>query len=368
MLNHGLTAIGSAAAAASAPEAPSVDVATVISREITEWQDYSGRLEAVESVQVRALVSGTIVAVHFKDGANVKKGDPLFTIDPLPYEAEVERTVARVAAARARVSFAADDAARAERLLADSAISRHDFDEKQNAAREASANLKAALAESTSAKIRLSHTKIVAPVSGRVSRAELTAGNVVSAEASAPSLTTLVSTKPIYAAFEVDEQTYLHYLNRRTDVALPVRMGLANEDGYSYKGSIASVDNQLDRQSGTIRVRARFDNADGSLLPGLYARLEVSGGEPHAAVLVADAAIGTDQAVRYVFVVDSQGRAHYRKVTPGAMHDGLRIITAGLRPGERIVVNGLQKVRPNDVVAVRTTDMAISASNDKPAT
>lgn len=367
MLKQGVSAIGSAAAAASAPEAPGVDVATVISREITEWQGYSGRLEAVDNVQVRALVSGTIVAVHFKDGANVKKGDPLFTIDPLPYQAEVERAAARVAVARARVSFTSDDAARAERLLGDNAISRHDFDEKQNAAREASANLKAALAESTSARIRLSHTKIVAPVSGRVSRAELTVGNVVSADASAPSLTTLISTKPIYASFEVDEQTYLRYLNRRADTALPVQMGLANEDGYSYKGSIASVDNQLDRQSGTIRVRARFDNADGSLLPGLYARLEVGGGEPHAAVLVADEAIGTDQAVRYVFVVDSQSRAHYRKVTPGAMHDGLRIITAGLKPGERIVVNGLQKVRPNDVVAVRTTDMAISASNDKPA-
>jgi membrane fusion protein, multidrug efflux system len=364
---NGGAGINTARAAEDPSGAAKVDVATVISQEITEWQDYSGRLEAVDKVDVRPLVPGAIVAVHFKDGATVRKGEPLFTIDPRPFQAEVERVAARVAAARARATYAANDAARAERLLTDNAIARRDFDEKQNAAREASANLNAELAELVNAKVRLSYTKIVAPVAGRVSHAELTVGNVVSSDGAAPVLTTVVSVSPIYASFSVDEQTYLHYLNRHAGAAVPVQMGLADEDGFSRTGSIASVDNHLDTQSGTIRVRARFDNADGSLLPGLYARVKVGSGEPHSAMMVNPAAIGTDQAVQYVLVVDNQNRLHYRKVTLGAMHAGMRIITAGLNPGERIVINGLQRVRPNDIVDAHLVDMSASQSTEKPA-
>jgi multidrug efflux system membrane fusion protein len=369
---HGGGAIGTAVAAASAP-AVDVDVATVVSQSITEWESYSGRLEAIDKVDVRPEVSGKIVAVHFKDGALVKKGELLFTIDPQPYAAEVERALAQVAAAEARAGYAAADAARADRLLDGNAIARRDFDEKHNAALEARANLKAANAALSAARISLSHTQIVAPVSGRVSRAELTVGNFVAAGASAPSLTTLVSLSPIYASFDVDEQTYLRSLRKSAGANVPVALGLADEDGYSRQGTVVSVDNQLNAQSGTIRVRAKFDNADNSLLPGLFARVKVGGDKPHPAVMVSDAAIGTDQAKKFVLVVDQESHVQYREVVPGNLHDGLRVITSGLKANDRIVVDGMQRVRPNDSVRVRVVGMvdgaAVDAKSDaKPVT
>ena len=356
------------AEAAIKPSVPAmeVDVATVVSKTITDYQNYSGRLEAVDKVEVRPLVPGTIVAVHFADGALVKKGDPLFTIDPRPYVAAVDQAAAQLAAAQARNGYTSTDAARAQRLLADNAIAKRDYDEKQNASHEAAANLKAAQAALETAKINLTYTQIVAPVSGRVSRAEMTVGNIVSTGASAPLLTTLVSVSPIYASFDVDEQTYLRYLSRDSRASVPVSLGLANEDGFSREGKVASVDNQLNTGSGTIRVRARFDNADGSLVPGLYARIKVGGGTPHPAVLIDDAAIGTDQDKKYVMVVDADNRAQYREVTLGTLSEGLRVIVKGLQPGERIVVNGLQRVRPNDVVKPNSVAMA-SASPAKDA-
>ncbi|SAL11326.1 multidrug efflux system exported protein [Caballeronia terrestris] len=364
---HGDVPVNSAEAAAHSATATEVDVATVVSKTITDWQNYSGRLEAVDKVDIRPLVPGTIVAVHFKDGALVKKGDPLFTIDPRPYVAEVDRAAAQVASAQARNGYTSTDAARAERLLADNAIAKRDYDEKQNASREAIAGLKAAQAALETAKINLTYTNIVAPVSGRVSRAEMTVGNIVSTGANAPLLTTLVSVSPIYASFDMDEQTYLRYLSRDTKATVPVSLGLANEDGYSREGTVASVDNRIDTNSGTIRVRARFDNADGALLPGLYARVKVGGGTPHPAVLVDDAAIGTDQDKKYVMVVDKDNRVQYREVTLGTQQEGLRVITKGLAPGERIVVNGLQRVRPNDVVKANGVSMANNAPAPKAA-
>ena len=356
------------AEAAIKPSVPAmeVDVATVVSKTITDYQNYSGRLEAVDKVEIRPLVPGTIVAVHFVDGALVKKGDPLFTIDPRPYVAQVDQAAAQLAAAQARNGYTSTDAARAERLLADNAIAKRDYDEKQNASHEAAANLKAAQAALETAKINLTYTQIVAPVSGRVSRAEMTVGNIVSTGSSAPLLTTLVSVSPIYASFDVDEQTYLRYLSRDSRASVPVSLGLANEEGFSREGKVASVDNQLDTGSGTIRVRARFDNADGSLVPGLYARIKVGGGTPHPAVMIDDAAIGTDQDKKFVMVVDTDNRVQYREVTLGTLSDGLRVISKGLQPGERIVVNGLQRVRPNDVVKANSVAMA-SASPAKDA-
>ncbi|KKJ07706.1 efflux RND transporter periplasmic adaptor subunit [Burkholderia gladioli] len=349
------------ARAAGASAAIDVDAAVVISRGITDWQSYTGRLEAVDQVEVRPLVSGTIVAVHFRDGALVHKGDPLFTIDPRPYQAAVDRAAAQLAAALARAAYTSADAARAERLIGDNAIARRDYDEKQNAAREAAAGVKAAQAALEAARVDLGYTRIVAPVAGRVSRAELTPGNTVSAGANAPLLTTLVSVSPIYASFEVDEQTYLQYLGHDRDARVPVTLGLADESGYSRDGVIASVDNRLDTGSGTVRVRASFANADGALVPGLYARVKVGGGRAHDAILVDDAAIGTDQSRKYVLVVDASNRIRYRTVQPGGLHDGLREIEAGLAPGERIVVNGTLRVRPNDLVHARMVGMADAA-------
>lgn len=336
-----------------------VDVANVISRTVTDWQSYSGRLDAVDRVDIKPLVSGTITAVHFKDGQLVKKGDPLFTIDPRPYAAEVDRAAAQLASAQARDVFTSTDLARAQRLIADNAIAKKDFDQKENAAREAAANVKAARAALETARINLGYTQIVAPVAGRVSRAEITVGNTVSAGAQSPALTTVVSVSPMYAAFDVDEQTYLRYLARDTGKSgVPVDLGLANESGYSRKGTVYSVDNRFDTTSGTIRVRARFDNADGALVPGLYARIRVGGGEPHPALLVDEAAIGTDQSKKFVLVVDPANKVQYREVQLGERHGGLVEIAGGLKEGERIVVNGLQRVRPGDPVTPKTVKMA----------
>lgn len=340
-----------------APPAAEVDVAPVVAKTITEWQSYSGRLEAVDKVEIRPLVSGTITAVHFKDGALVKKGDPLFTIDPRPYQAELARAEAQLAAAQSRVAYSAADQQRAQRLITENAIAKRDLDEKNNAAREASAGLKAAQAAVAAARLNVSYTQITAPVSGRVSRAELTVGNVVSAGASSPALTTVVSVSPMYASFDVDEQTYLQYLGKSNGKPVPVELGLANEEGYSRTGVVASVDNRLNTTSGTIRVRASFDNADGTLVPGLYARIKVGGGAPHPAVLVDDSAIGTDQDKKFALVVDAQNKAQYRPVTLGGLHEGQRVVVAGLKAGERIVVNGLQRVRPGDVVKPNKVEM-----------
>jgi membrane fusion protein, multidrug efflux system len=337
---------------------PEVDVAAVIDKTITDWQSYSGRLEAVERVQVRPQVSGTIVSVNFKDGALVKKGDTLFVIDPRPYQAEVDRAAAQLAAAQAQAGYTQSDWERAQRLIGDNAIAKRDYDEKQNAARSASANVKAAQAALETAQINLGYTKVVAPVAGRVSRAEITVGNVVSAGAGAPPLTTLVSVSPIYASFDADEQTYLQYIGREKDgTKVPVQLGLADESGYSRNGVIDSVDNQLDTSSGTIRVRARFDNADGTLIPGLYARIKVSGSAPHSALLIDDAAVGTDQDKKFVFVVDQNNQVAYREVQLGAMQGNLRVVLSGLKSGERIVVNGTQRVRPGATVHAHTVPM-----------
>jgi membrane fusion protein, multidrug efflux system len=335
----------------SAPPPPEVDVATVLARTVTDWQSYSGRLEAVEKVDVRPQVAGTIVSVNFKDGALVKKGDTLFVIDPRPFQAEVDRAAAQLAAAEARNGYAQSDWQRAQRLIGDNAIAKRDYDEKQNGAREASANLKAAEAALETARINLGYTRIVAPVAGRVSRAEITVGNVVSAGAAAAPLTTLVSVSPIYASFDADEQTYLQYIGGAKDGRqVPVELGLANESGYSRRGVIDSVDNRLDTSSGTIRVRARFDNPDGMLVPGLYARIKVGGSAPHPALLVDDAAINTDQEKKFVFVVDGQGRVSYREVQLGGQHGNQRVIVSGLQATDRIVVRGTQLVRPGEQV------------------
>ncbi len=343
---------------AAAPAAMPVDVAPAIARNVTEWDEFSGRLEAVERVEVRPLVGGTIVAVHFKDGSIVKKGDPLFTIDPRPYAAEVARTQAALTAAKSRVAYTTSELERAQKLVADNAIARREFEEKENAAREAQANLQGAAAALDAARLNLEYTHIVAPVSGRVSRAEITVGNVVATGGAAPVLTTLVSVSPMYVGFDADEQTYLRYsANAAQGAKTPVYIGLANEDGYTREGVIQSVDNRLDVRSGTIRVRATVDNADGRLTPGLYARVKMSSGVPHDAVLISDKAIGTDQDKKFVLVVDAANKTSYRAVTVGPSVDGLRVVKAGLKAGERIVVNGIQRVRPGDPVTPNAVTM-----------
>ncbi|SPC16481.1 efflux RND transporter periplasmic adaptor subunit [Cupriavidus taiwanensis] len=343
------------------PPAPAIEVAAVVGQTITEWDEFSGRLEAVDRVEIRPRVGGTIDAVHFREGALVKKGDPLFTIDPRPYAAEVARAEAALAAAQVRAAHAKSEGERAQRLLDDNAISRREFDERIHAARETGANVRAAQAQLETARLNLAYTRITAPVSGRVSRAEITVGNLVAPGVATPPLTTVVSVSPIYASFEIDEQSYLRYTAPGAgggQANLPVFLGLANEDGHPHQGKIQSVDNRLDTRSGTIRVRAVFDNDNGRLLPGLYAKVKMGGGAPHAAVLVNDRAVGTDQGKKFVLVVDKTNKLVYREVELGPNHDGLRVIRKGLKPGENIVVNGLQRVRPGDTVQPKAVAMA----------
>lgn len=350
-----------AATVAAAPAAVTVDVAPVGSSAVIEWQDYSGRLEAIERVDIHPQVSGILTAVHFKDGSLVRKGDLLFTIDPRPFAAELERAQAQLAGAQARAAYTASDLARGERLLAENAIARRDFDEKQNAAREAVANVQGALAALRVAQLNLDYTRITAPIAGRVSRAEVTVGNLV-APGSGPALTTLVSAERIYAAFDVDEQSYLKVVNGAKGQALPVHLGLADDDGYSLEGRLASVDNRLDSSSGTIRLRAIVDNPDGRLVPGLYARVRLGGASPRQVVLIDEKAVGTDQAKRFVLVVGDGNQTAYREVQLGSVHDGQRVVETGLKPGEKIVVNGLQRVRPGDTVQPNVVAMGGAAA------
>jgi RND family efflux transporter MFP subunit len=362
----GLSGCGSDATATAQQPAPQVSVASALERDVTEWDEFTGRLEAVESVEVRPRVTGYIESVNFTEGSTVRKGDLLFVIDPRPYRAELSKAEAELARAVARSELAVSDEARSEKLLDIKAVSREEYDSRVNGSREAKADVAAARAAVDSAKLNLEFTRITAPISGRVSKAVVTAGNLVTGGSNAATLlTTVVSLDPMYVTFEGDEQIYLKYneLSRRgersssRDVANPVLMGLANEDGYPHSGAMVFVDNQVDPRTGTIRARASFENKDGYLTPGLFARVKLLGHNSYRAVLVDDRAIGTDQSQKFVYVVDAQNKVVYRQVKVGRLQDGLRIVQQGLQPGETVVVNGLQRVRPGVVVATERVAM-----------
>lgn len=344
---------------AAAP-APQVSVAAALEREVQEWDEFTGRLEAVESVEVRPRVTGYIDSVNFTEGSVVKKGDLLFVIDQRPYRAELAKAEADLARAVARAELNKTDVERSEKLLGVKAVSREEYDQRLNAQRESLANVEAARAAVTTAKLNLEFTRITAPISGRVSRAAITAGNLVTGGSTqATLLTTVVSIDPIYVTFEGDEQVYLKYteLARRgdrpssRDAANPVLMALANEEGFPHKGAMSFVDNQVDSRTGTIRARASFDNKDGYLTPGLFARVKLIGHSSHRTVLVDDRAVGTDQSQKFVYVVDGDNKVSYRSVKVGRLTDGLRIVQEGLEPGENVIVNGLQRVHPGVIVA-----------------
>lgn len=347
----------------AAPAGPAVDIATPVSAQINEYQTYSGKLEAVDVVDVRPLVSGIITAVHFKDGAQVKRGDPLFTIDTRLYQAAVDQAQADVAGAGARSAYARTDAARARRLLSQNAMAQRDLDAALQQELTASADLKAAQARLQTARVNLDYCHVVAPVSGKVSRAELTLGNVVAAGANAPMLTRIVSISPIYAAFEVDEQTYVRFLGQPHEKPVNVALGLANETAFARQGAVDSIDNQLNGNSGTIRVRARFDNPQGLLVPGMYAHVKVSAGQQRQALLINDAAVGTDQDRKYVMVVDAQGRVHHREVALGDLYEGLRIVDSGLDAKDQIIVSGMQRVHADEDVTARVVTMDVQPEN-----
>jgi len=326
------------------PQALPVPVAVIEEQEVATWDEFSGRLEAVERVDVRSRVAGQVQSVHFKEGALVKAGELLVRIDPDPYAAEVERAQAQVVAAQARLSYAKSERERAQRLWDESAIARRELDERVNGAQEADANLRAAQAALTSAKLNLSYTEVRAPVSGRVGRLEVTVGNLVAAGPGAPVLTTLVSVNPIYASFDADEHVVLEILKEKQNV--PVDAETVTNGGRQLRGRLQLIDNQVNTRSGTVRVRAVFDNKDGSLIPGQFVKLRMGRATTQQALLVSERAIGTDQSKRFVIVVGPDDKAIWREVKLGGTANGQRIVTSGLESGERIVVNGLQRVRP----------------------
>lgn len=347
------------------PKPTPVMVAPVVATEVATWDGFSGRLEAVERVDVRSRVAGAVQSVHFREGSLVKAGDLLVTIDPAPYAAEADRAQAQVAAARARVQYTRGELERAQRLYEQRAIAQRELDQRTNARDEAEANLRAAEAALQSAKLALGYTQVRAPVSGRVGKLEVTVGNLVPAGPGAPVLTTLVSVDPIYASFDADEQSVLRALRDTAGAAAaPARLGaipvlmVAGDDETPHKGRLQLVDNQVNAKSGTVRVRAVFDNPDGSLMPGQFAQVRLGRAKPTPALLVNERAVGTDQDKKFVLVVGADNKAVYREVSLGAAVDGLRIVTSGLESGERIVVNGLQRVRPGALVAPQPAQMA----------
>jgi multidrug efflux system membrane fusion protein len=331
-------------------------------RQAALWDEFSGRLEAVDRVDVRSRVAGAIESVNFREGARVAKGDVLITLDPAPYAAEVARAQAQVAAAQAHVALTQGDLERGRQLIESHAMSQRDLDQRDNAARESVANLHAAEAQLQSAKLNLDYTQIRAPVAGRVGRLEVTVGNLVAAGPSSPVLTSLVSIDPIYASFDADEAAVRRALGSEPSnearahlERVPVEM--VTGDGQIRRGHLQLIDNQIAAATGTLRLRAVFDNADGSLLPGQFARMRLGRIADKPVLLVSERAIGTDQDKRYVLIVGTDGKAVYREVTLGASVDGLRVVTDGLKAGDRVIVNGLQRVRPGAPVAPKVVPM-----------
>lgn len=323
---------------------PQVLVAPVVERTVEEFDEFSARLAAVEQVEVRARVAGTLEQVHFRDGESVRKDELLFTIDPRPFAAEVARSSASVASARSQAQLARAQLARAEQLLPMRAISEQEADERRAAAANAGSSLRAAEAALETARLNLGFTRIVAPINGRASRTALTAGNLVSVNE--PVLTTIVSLDPIYAYFDASEAAWLKYGQAAADNSAPVvRMGLFNEEGFPHTGRIDFVDNRLNPGTGSIQVRAVFKNPDGRFTPGMSARVRVGAGKPYKATVVPDRAINTDQTRKVVLIVGPQGIVEPREVKPGALVNGMRVVS-GVRPDEHIVVDGLQRAMP----------------------
>ena len=363
----GVLTLGRSSKPPAPPPLPAVTVAEVPEREITEWDEFTGRLEAVDQVEIRPRVSGYIKRVAFAEGSEVKKGEVLFEIDPRPYEAELARVVAELESARSAAALAKSEMHRAGKLVDMQAISREEFDSRTSAEVQGGAQVRAAEAAVRTARLNLEWTRVRSPIAGRVSNAQVTAGNLVEAgPPTATLLTTVVSLDSMYLYFDSDEQTYLRYADRARSsggtnwrtARLPVFLGLANESGFPHEGRLDFVDNQVDPSSGTIRTRAVFSNRSRALTPGLFARVKLVGTERTNAMLVRDAAIGTDQDRKFVLVVGAGDTLAYRPIVPGRLTDGLRIVTSGLKPGERIVVNGLMRVRPGMRVAPTLTAMA----------
>jgi multidrug efflux system membrane fusion protein len=355
-----LAACARPAAQQADPPPPAVTVAEVVAREITESDEVTGRLEAVDTVDIRPRVSGFVSAVAFEEGALVHDGQLLFQIDPRPFQAQVDRLTAELTRARATVQRTASELQRAERLASENAISTEERERRASAAAEATAQVASVEAALRAAQLDLEFTRVTSPIAGRVGRAIVTRGNLVaSGPGEATLLTTVVSIDPIYAAFDADEQTFLRYgelaradrQGRARQAAVPVRMALGSDSEFAVAGKLNFLDNRVDTSTGTIRGRAVFRNADRRLTPGQYVRLRLVGDGAYTGLLIQDRAVGTDLDKRFVYVVGSDDTVAYREVELGPMFDGLRVVRTGLAAGETVVVSGLQRVRPGAKVA-----------------
>jgi RND family efflux transporter MFP subunit len=354
--------------AAEAPAAapPSIQASKVISKSISEYDEFTGRFEAVERVEVRPRVSGYVTATRFQQGHEVKKGDILYVIDPRPYEATLKHAQAELTRARTQLALAASEHTRASKLVAERAISQEEFDARTSGNEQAAANLEAAKAAVEIAALDLSFTQVRAPISGLVGRAEITAGNLVAAGQTL--LTTLVSIDPIYVSFDGDEQVYLKNVGLELRGELkssrtgnnPLWVGLADEQGHPHEGHMVFLDNELDPNTGTIHARGLFKNPDRRFTPGMFARVKLIGSGQYDALLINDSAVGTDQSVKFVLKVGADNKVEYAPVKLGPLVDGLRVVREGLKANDVILVKGLQQVRPGmpvqpDLVAMGET-------------
>lgn len=357
---------------AAAPPPPEVTVSVITEKSIQLWKDFSGRLQAVDYVEIRPEVSGKIQEIRFKDGQRVEKGDILLVIDPAPYAAAVEKSKADFQVAKNQYDLAQKDLARAQDLVKTEAISKKIFDERQSGASVAKSAMEAARAQLKQAEIDLDYAYVKAPISGRVSRAEITEGNLVRANADAPILTTIVSDKGIYADFDVDEQTYLQGIynvarDAESQVKVPVEMVLKSNSDRTYKGVIESFDNKIDAKSGTIRVRAFFENEDQSLLPGMFANVRLGSTGSNNALLVTEKAIGTDQDRKFVYVIGEGNKVAYREIKSGQSINGQRVVLEGLKSGDQVITDGIVKLHPDMVVTPKPESVADQMPTPEPS-
>ncbi|HET9485323.1 MAG TPA: efflux RND transporter periplasmic adaptor subunit [Xanthomonadales bacterium] len=347
LLALALAGCGSEAATPHAPPAPEVSVATVVAKPVREWDDFTGRVVAVETVELRARVSGYVERVVFEEGQEVAKGDVLFTIDESRYRADYDKALADLERARSEAQLARTQDARAESLVAARAISREEFETRQAATARANAGVRAAEAAVARARLDLEYTQVRSPITGRAGRALVTVGNL--AQADVTLLTTLVSLDPVHVYFEGDEQAYLRLAKEARGGDSPagsgiVRVGLADEEGHPHLGRVDFVDNQVDPRTGTIRARAVLPNHDRAFTPGLFARVQLERATETDALLIDDKAVLTDQDRKYVYVLGDGNAAVRRDVVLGASVDGLRVVTSGLQAQDRVIVSGVQKV------------------------
>jgi multidrug efflux system membrane fusion protein len=353
-----------AATVTQIPTVP-VGVQTVNAGDVRVWSQFSGRLNAVDYAEIKPEVSGRITDVRFKDGQTVRAGEILFVIDPRPFEAALAKAEANLSSATTNAGFAQTEFDRAATLVKSQAIAQRIYDERANAKRVADASVEGAQAELMQAKVDIDHAYVKAPIGGRISRPEITLGNLVQSGPNAPLLTSIASNDGIYADFEVDEQTYVQSIRAEADTEpkerrIPVAVTVQGDSERTYNGTIYSFDNRINPTSGTIRARARIDNKDGSLVPGMFVSVKIGSGMRSQALLIPERAIGNDQSKKFIYVVSDNNKVAYREVALGQQVGGKRIVISGLHVGERVIVDGLQHIAPD--VTVHATEEPDSAS------